>query len=131
VTRSLPARLSALLWAVIFLLSTAGDGLALAPCPHHGMAAEHSEQPAEHHGHDAAHAAASDEHAPPADHSGGCTCIGECQAGTGASLPAHAPSSIGASVVAASVDAPAAPRGFVARHPPYFLPYGLAPPAHG
>jgi hypothetical protein len=95
------------------------------------MAAEHAEQPAAHHGHDAVHGATSDEHGPSPDHPGGCTCIGECQAGTGAPLPAHAPSSIGASVVAASVDAPAAGRGFVAQHPPYFLPYGLAPPALG
>lgn len=131
-------RLFALLLAVLFLGSTAGDGLGLDPCPHHAPAEAHasapSHEPADvaHTGH--AHHAAPSAPSPadgPADHSGACTCIGGCVAGTGAALAAPPPVAFRAHFVAHVAARPATAAGFVPRLPSYFLPYALAPPRHG
>lgn len=139
VNRSPLDRLFALLLAVLFLGSTAGDGLGLDPCPHHAPAAAHGSAPS--HGSAGVGAAAHAHHAPsspsapapdgPADHSGACTCIGGCVAGTGAALAAPPPVAFRAHLVAHVAAGPAAASDFVPRLPSHFLPYALAPPRHG
>ncbi|MEX1184110.1 MAG: hypothetical protein WEF86_12840 [Gemmatimonadota bacterium] len=140
-------RPSALLWAVLFLLNTAGNGFGLHPCPHHDSPAGHAASTAaadhgdvtdsttSHHAHHAesattAESTASDDASSDA-HDGPCTCSGACQAGSVAGLPsdrAHAPV---AAIDAATVGPVLAAFDVLpSRHPPHFLPWGLAPPAH-
>ena len=127
-------RLFALLLAVLFLGSTAGDGFGLDPCPHHAApahasAALHGEAGNAHsaHTHDAAPSPAD----APADHSGACTCIGACEAGTGAALSAPPLAAVRAHFVVHSPDHRATASSVAPRLLPYFLPYALAPPRHG
>lgn len=130
--RTLPTRLASLLWAVLFLLSVAGDGLGAHFCPHHdGSAGAHGgdHAAAAHDGPAAHHAAGLP--GEPQEHGGPCTCAGACQAGTGLALaaePLGAPSLPAPELHLPSVAPEAAP---ARRRPPYFLPYAQAPPARG
>ena len=125
-----PARRAfALLWALAFVLGTAGEGFGLHPCPHHDGGASHSAAalPDAH----AAHHSAATDHAPAESHDGPCTCGSACQAGTGAALPGGAQLEPTATIVfdeAASL--PADVSVAIAR-PPYFLPFAQAPPRLG
>lgn len=131
-------RVFALLWAIAFVLGTAGDGFGLHPCPHHdGGTAEGSEAGNEtlsaHHGHAAeaevAHTSEAGHETPDQGHTGPCTCGSACQASAGVALPGGDFSQPTAEVVAAAAAAIVASDARVASRPPYFLPFALAPPA--
>ncbi|HEX2210625.1 MAG TPA: hypothetical protein VHG93_23290 [Longimicrobium sp.] len=128
-------RWTALLAAVLFLLSGAGDAFGAHPCPHHAAiaapaavtgAADHA-APSAHHGHAGHHPA------PPApeEHDGhsACTCGGVCPVSTGpAPLPAsptrHLALLVSSAAPAARREDPALPSRLV----PHFLPFAQAPP---
>lgn len=130
-------RLTALLAAVLFLLSGAGDAFGAHACPHHaaiaapaaahaGSAAHHGSA-AVHHGH-AAHSSAP---APPAEHDGhaACTCGGVCPVGAGAApLPASATGHLAVLVASAAPAAHLADAELPTRLVPHFLPFAQAPP---
>jgi hypothetical protein len=138
VTRTLPKRLAALGWALLFLLNTAGTGLGLHACPYHeGTHRPAGEAPAaaepgdphahhQHHGHDGDGAG---DH----DHPGSepCPHFEACQAATCSVLHvALRAGSIATYAVAAETLLLRSGR-IAAFHPPFFLPYALAPPARG
>lgn len=125
--RSPRARLSALLAAVLFLLSGAGDAFGAHPCPHHGAIAapDFAVRGADHHGH-AAH-----DPAAPAEHDGhdACTCGGICPV-SGGPAPLAAPA-IAFLLLAPPAAAPAAhpdPTGLPSRLAAHLLPFAQAPP---
>ena len=137
VNQSEPNRCTALLLALLFLLSMAGDAFGSHECAHHnpappsqssGNQPEHATE-AGHHAHDSADLPT------PAPHDTGhgepCTCIGMCQAGSAAALPPSPrvelrdPVAIAAapSITEAAPDLP--------RFRPFFLPYPTAPTSSG
>ena len=127
----LRTRLAALLVAMLFLLSGAGDVLGAHPCPHHAAigAPAHADAQAAHgeHGH-AAHDPAP---AAPEGHDGhaACTCAGVCPLGTGPA-PLAAPATLHLAILVATA-APAAPLDdpeLPGRLVPHFLPFAQAPP---
>jgi hypothetical protein len=144
VTRSFPRRASALIWAVFFLLSTAGESLGLQPCPFHvsapGSALQEAEPTGQHrHGHDHGHhqnaeaessSRASHAHDDPL-HAQLCTHSDACQTATGSVLPADLV--LGPTAFFASGHAPVldpADRLFVGLTP-HFLPFSNGPPIRG
>lgn len=150
-TRSVPFRLASLLWAILFLLTTAGEGFGLHPCPYHvgthsdaAAEGEGSDRAAEHgaghegHGHGHHHGSASDDAGPTPDHSAGhhsgdepCSHQVACQAMSGSAMAVDLPASpFALYAVHADIFLPTAENASPAR-PPYFLPYSLAPPARG
>ena len=139
--RPLYRRFAALLWAVAFLLGTAGEGFGLHPCPHHGngaAAAPHAgAQDAEHAGHsvdvaagshavhgtsDAAHPESHDPHGGP------CTCGSACQASAGAALPSDVPQPFGETAVSRSIPGVVTEGLPAPIRPPHVLPFAQAPP---
>jgi hypothetical protein len=126
VNRPLRHRFAALLAAMLFLLSGAGDAFGAHACPHHAAIAapDYAVQAADH----------SDHHASPgqpAGHDGheACTCAGLCPVGAGPA-PLAAPW-----VVRLPLDlpyaAPAAlpdPTGLPSRLAAHLLPFAQAPP---
>jgi hypothetical protein len=71
--------------------------------------------------------------APCSDHSHGtaCTCLGTCQAGAAPAIPA-AGEEASPELAATRLEIPRSAADSAVRPlPPYFLPYALAPPAHG
>jgi hypothetical protein len=132
VNRPLRDRLTALLAAVLFLLSGAGDAFGAHACPHHAaIAAPDYAAPAaaaDHHGHGAdaphgpAHSAGHDGHA-------ACTCGGVCPVSGG---PAPLAAAVVLPLPLAPTDAaPAAhpdPTGLPARFSAHLLPFAQAPP---
>jgi hypothetical protein len=137
VNRPLRDRMTALLAAVLFLLSGAGDAFGAHPCPHHAaITAPHAPAAIAAPAADATDAAhrAHAHHTPPAapaEHDGhdACTCGGVCPVSAGA-VPLPAPGFGHLSLLARS-PAPAA-RADDARLParriPHFLPFAQAPP---
>lgn len=130
--RPLRHRFAALLAAVLFLLSGAGDAFGAHACPHHAAIAapDYAVQAADRHGAHESHG----EPAPPASHEGhdgheACTCAGLCPVGAGPA-PLAAPW-----VVRLPLDlphaAPAAlpdPTGLPPRLAAHLLPFAQAPP---
>lgn len=131
VNRPPRTRWTALLAAVLFLLSGAGEAFGAHACPHHtAIAAPHSagQTPAEHGGH-----GAHQSHGPaaPADHDGhdACTCGGLCPVSAGpAPLAAPGvvpvPPAVLAEAPAALPDGTALPPRLLA----HLLPFAQAPP---
>jgi len=131
-------RLTALLAAMLLLLSGAGDAFGAHPCPHHAAIgapghaapsaepAEHAAPADAHHGH-GAHGQAP---AQPADDDGhsACTCGGICPVSTGPAPIAPSlvplPFVLAAAAPAAQVAQAELPSRFV----PHFLPFAQAPP---
>src|SRR5688572_30180001 len=118
VTRAGSIRSAAVLAAALFLLAGAEGALSYAHCPHHGVPTEAGE-PA-HAGHH--------EDPTPADHSGACTCLGECRVAGGGAVPAT-----GSVAVAVAAPLPATPGRSVGSAPlprlaPHTLPFATAPP---
>jgi hypothetical protein len=122
-------------WAILFLLNTAGEGFGLQPCPYHDGFGEH-ESSSSTGGHDHSHHG----HAPDGDEKGDtgthpdadlCTHVEACQFATGSLLPVGPQLSAFAflAVPAPSDRVPPAPP--IVRHPPFFLPFSNAPPALG
>jgi hypothetical protein len=133
VKRSAASRFSALVAALLVLFTWTGDAVGLHPCPHHSAvpaaaAPEHGGGHAADHGASAAAARHDPSSADHAEH-GACTCVGCCPAGV--ALPVFAAPCCDASpVLPASPPVSADPgTGLPDRFPPFFLPYGLAPPA--
>jgi len=135
-----PRRLTALLCAMLLLLSAAGDVFGAHPCPHHaaigapeharamehGSASGHGTTDA-HHG----HAPSGTEQAPAAEHDGhaSCTCGGVCPISTGPVPPAapglvHLPFTLPYAAPAAHPD----PTGLPSRLAAHLLPFAQAPP---
>lgn len=124
--------MTALLAAVLFLLSGAGDAFGAHPCPHHAAiaapgyavsaAADHHAQAADHH---ASHGSEAPEH----DGHAACTCGGICPVATGPA-PLAAPALV--ALPLALADAPPAahpdPTGLPARLLAHLLPFAQAPP---
>jgi hypothetical protein len=126
VNRPLRARLTALLAAVLFLLSGAGDAFGAHPCPHHTAIA--APQAAAHDGH-AAHGA--HDPAAPAGHDGhdACTCGGICPVSAGpAPLAAPALVPVPLAVLRAATAAHPNESALPARLLAYLLPFAQAPP---
>jgi hypothetical protein len=124
VTRS-QRRLTAM-WSLLVLFSAWGtEAAGLHPCPHHDRIVEAAPATAPSaHGHGAHHAPAAPEHT---DH--GCTCASGCPA-MGLALVAPPAERIAVRVAASPSPAPrAADAGPTLRDLPFFLPYGMAPPA--
>ncbi|HEU5260651.1 MAG TPA: hypothetical protein VFU41_04400 [Gemmatimonadales bacterium] len=117
-TRSARFRSAAVLAAALFLLAGAERAFSYAHCPHHGVPTK---------GADPAHAG-HHEDPTPADHSGPCTCLGECQAAGGGFVPATgsrnvvvtAPLTVAVASTVASAPLP--------RLAPHALPFATAPP---
>jgi hypothetical protein len=127
-------RLTAVIWALLFLVTGAAEGFGTHVCAHHdpvlaALAAQgagvdhaapavHGEQ---HPGHDAGQPAHS-----------GCTCIGTCQVGGALLLPTTAPQAAVALVVDAPVASHAVPLDErLPGRTPHTLPFAQAPPALG
>lgn len=157
--RSLPRRITALFWALVFVLGTVDEGFGLHPCPHHDGGAHAA--PADHAGHHPAPAAsanaAAGEHAghhtsaavgphceqvsaattadpasaPGDSHDGPCTCGGACQAGPGIALPALPQSQPTTRSISAAEPVVPAATDLPRQRPPHFLPFSLAPPRLG
>lgn len=141
--RNASKRFSALFAAVLFLLSSAGEGFGIQPCPFHdadygASSGEHSDAGHdEHAGHDAHHHGAptpEPDAAPGHDHhgeSGLCTHVDVCQSAAGVHLPADLDAfEFAAFAVESPSILPPVERLFAA-FIPFFLPYPNAPPAHG
>jgi hypothetical protein len=126
VTRSLPKRGFALLWALLFLLGTAGEGFGFNPCPFHdGSPGEDRHEHGHSHGH---HGESSNDHHGESDR---CTHLDVCQTTTVSAIAeTEFPGATWVFPTRARLDF--APHQ-VARtgHPPFFLPYANAPPARG
>lgn len=136
VNRPLRHRFAALLAAVLFLLSGAGDAFGAHACPHHAAigAPDYAVQAADHHpDHHASHG----ESAGPISHDGqdghdgheACTCAGLCPVGAGPA-PLAAPW-----VIRLPLDPPCAapsalpdPTGLPPRLAAHLLPFAQAPP---
>lgn len=117
----------------------AADAGRLVPAAHEGHAARAGQGEAAGHAEHADHSAhvaptladspAPTHHAPASEHGGACTCLGNCFAGAGISLPAYATATAPAareSAVTASLEGDVvAPLGRAA----YLLPYATAPPS--
>jgi hypothetical protein len=130
-------RLTALLAAVLFLLSGAGDAFGAHACPHHaaigapaqgGGAVDHAAMA--HHGHGVDHSAP----AAPADHDShaACTCGGVCPVSAGVA-PLAGPATFHLAILV-STAAPAARTEnaeLPSRLVPHFLPFAQAPPSLG
>lgn len=134
-SQGLPKRLVALLGAIFFLLGTTGEGFGLYPCPFHdGLlrdgVVEHfsagSGSP-DQTGYETGHTHS--EH----QHSGAevCTHVGACQPPSGIVLShTFAANIVWTYRVARVTELP--PSEWIAPfYPPFFIPYSLAPPAHG
>jgi hypothetical protein len=142
--RSRLFRCSALLWALVFVLSGVRPAFAATECPHHvgpahgsaDTAAErgatvHAEPDATAHVH-FHHAEPSGEPASvPGSHHDLCTCIGPCHAASVAPTPPLASSVLPTAVVYVA-DAPdAAATNVLPGRASYSLPYATAPPRSG
>jgi hypothetical protein len=139
--RSRLFRCSALLWAVLFVLSGVRPAFAATECPHHvgsahGSADTAAERGATVHAEPGAaghvhfhHAEPSGEPASePGSHHDLCTCIGPCHAASIAPMPAPA-SSLLPTAVACVAEAPDAAATYVLPgRASYSLPYATAPP---
>lgn len=147
VIRTSPHRPTALLAALVFLLTWTGDVFGQHPCPHHSSvpgAAAHASMnhdghadhaaPAEHAGHgDHGEAAASDDHhgsESGQDHAV-CTCLGSCPSAAGGALPADADAGLRVAPAWVRDVRPDAAQSVLPRLLPFFLPYAQAPPALG
>jgi hypothetical protein len=128
-------RLTALLAAMLLLLSGAGDAFGAHPCPHHAAigapehaAAAHAAEMADSHGDHGAHGQAP---AHPADHDGhsACTCGGICPVSTGPAPLAPALAVLPLVLVPAAPAAFTAADGLPSRLLPYVLPFAQAPPS--
>jgi hypothetical protein len=151
VVRDASRRFSALIAAFLFLLSSAGEGFGIQPCPFHdatygASADEHASA-----GHDSGSDHAADAHgghgahahgAPQSDHDGArghghhddsglCTHVEVCQSSAGI----HLPTGLDIIEFAAVVDETPSILPPVERHfaafIPFFFPYPNAPPALG
>jgi len=148
-------RFFALLWAILLLLNTAGEGFGLHPCPYHdgypATSQEHHEESG--HGPEGGHSHEGHEHShrsgdeggscvasPGAQRSGSshqhseaepCTHVDACHAPSVVAVPSET------DAVSGWAFAFTAPPRYVSRDraasstTPYLLPYALAPPAHG
>ena len=130
--RTLYQRVTAILMALVFLLSGAGELFGAHVCPQHdpivyqathgeddGQAAAHR-----HHEHPASSGESQDGH----EH---CTCLGVCPT----SAPAGVPAEVSLTVAETLDWVPVAPAATVEvvlpAFIPYFLPYAQAPPLFG
>jgi hypothetical protein len=128
--RGAPARLAALLLAVLFLLSGVESAFGAVTCPHHDpLAAGGGHMMHGMAGH-ASHEGTGDHPAPPSSHAP-CTCQGACQMGSPAVLPTAAVSGPVAALVAVEISPISGESLLAPRHSPFFLPYSQAPPRVG
>ncbi|HEX6068997.1 MAG TPA: hypothetical protein VFZ18_04220 [Longimicrobiaceae bacterium] len=131
--RSTGGRLAALLWALAFVLGTAGEGFGLHPCPHHGSG--EGDAPSVLEGDHSAHASTAtggtSHHAPADPHSGPCTCGSVCQAAAGTALPVRADIVLTDAVAESGTAIVASTGLLVASRAPHFLPFAQAPPRAG
>lgn len=131
VNRTLRDRLTALLAAVLFLLSGAGDAFGAHPCPHHAAitAPDYVAQAAAEHGGHAAHGAHGSD--APAEHDGhaACTCGGVCPISAGPA-PLDAPALVPVPLALLPAAPTAHPDGTAlpARLLAHLLPFAQAPP---
>lgn len=134
VNRPLRQRLTALLAAVLFLLSGAGDAFGAHACPHHAAigvpahdGASAQEGAAGHHG----HVAHDPTPAAPAEHDGhaACTCGGVCPVSTGVA-PLAAPATLHLAILVSTAAPAARPddAALPSRLLPHLLPFAQAPP---
>ncbi|MDB4951814.1 MAG: hypothetical protein JWM27_4463 [Gemmatimonadetes bacterium] len=135
VNRRASLRPAALLVALLFLLSWAGDSLGFHPCPHHDLLAAAHAAGMEHggtHAHAAGHHDASSPAAPSHQgHDGPCTCLSYCCSAAPAML-SGVPAVQFAALLVHPHHAPAADAASARpRLLPYVLPYGQAPPSAG
>jgi hypothetical protein len=138
VTRSNPKRAFALLWAILFLLGTAGEGFGWQPCPFHdsfqgaGEAGESGGSPHDHDHHHSSHGSHSTDESAPAHggHAEGepCTHVDACQTASGAVLPVDVETSTVAMAFVATPSAHGRTDRIFVGHPPHFLPFSNAPP---
>ena len=128
-------RLTAVVWALLFLLTGAAEGFGSHVCAHHdpqlaAFAAQAGQSDAAHAAHATAVAVGHAEQQAEQPTDAGCTCIGACQVGGAVLLPQVA-------FGVATLLAPSAPMSArVAAHDerlpgrtPHTLPYAQAPPA--
>lgn len=135
-------RLHHLLWSVLFLVTGATQqGFGLRTCVHHGagsmagMAMHHAADAggmstmAGMHAHGPSH---EDQHAPsPAPEHTRCTCLGMCQAGGSATLPAPTLRPDVAGVMPRRAVAELPRRERLHAPTPYLIPFSQAPPHLG
>jgi len=153
--RKSPKRIFALLWAILLLLNTAGEGFGISGCPyhdgfpspesggehrsgHHGAPAEHGnhqgDSTAEHApGEDSSSRLHEEQQSHPGHHPEGeaCTHLDACQTPSTAAVPTAAFAISTWSFAMAAPTRVGAPDSTVPRHPAYFLPFAQAPPDLG
>ena len=136
--QTITRRAFALIWALSFLLSTAGEGFGLYPCPYHG-AIQHADAPAEPADDDHHHSSSLQQ--PVSEHSGHshgnnagsdpCTHFEVCQNTTGSVLAEHVSSAAVVTYTTPAVVGIVETARFSVRLLPFFLPYPNAPPIVG
>jgi hypothetical protein len=124
---------SALLWAVLLLLSGVRPASAAIECPHHA-GSEHASGDATLHGDDL-HAGHGSDHAHGAgeapesdDGSHQCLCIGPCQMAGVSPMPAFSSATLAAPVADVAVGIDHFQAGVLPGRASYCLPYATAPP---